>query len=96
MGVPITFIDKYNPKQFEILGIGNTTDYFTPTKKYINPKEYKSSGKIVSGASINNVQTLKSNTIPLTGSYFTSECADYYIVVPYTRLFVRNRKPQLD
>ncbi|MBU0880359.1 adenine-specific methyltransferase EcoRI family protein, partial [Patescibacteria group bacterium] len=24
MGVPITFIDKYNPKQFELLGIMNT------------------------------------------------------------------------
>ena len=29
MGVPITFLDKYNPDQFEILGItlGNTVDY---------------------------------------------------------------------
>lgn len=26
MGVPITFIDKYNPKQFEILGITSTWD----------------------------------------------------------------------
>ena len=24
MGVPITFMDKYNPEQFEILGIMNT------------------------------------------------------------------------
>jgi hypothetical protein len=24
MGVPITFIDKYNPKQFQLLGIMNT------------------------------------------------------------------------
>jgi len=24
MGVPITFIDKYNPDQFEILGIANS------------------------------------------------------------------------
>ena len=23
MGVPITFLDKYNPEQFEIIGIGN-------------------------------------------------------------------------
>ena len=23
MGVPITFMDKYNPEQFEIIGIGN-------------------------------------------------------------------------
>ncbi len=24
MGVPITFIDKYNPAQFEILGLANS------------------------------------------------------------------------
>ena len=24
MGVPITFLDKYNPEQFEILGIANS------------------------------------------------------------------------
>ncbi len=27
MGVPITFMDKYNPKQFEILGIANSARY---------------------------------------------------------------------
>lgn len=37
MGVPITFLDKYNPEQFEILGItdrGNTSQL--RTKKYTN------------------------------------------------------------
>ncbi|MCD4963877.1 adenine-specific methyltransferase EcoRI family protein [Enterococcus casseliflavus] len=33
MGVPITFIDKYNPEQFEILGSDNY-DGTPPTKKY--------------------------------------------------------------
>jgi hypothetical protein len=32
MGVPLTFLDKYNPEQFEILGLSGT-DYAT-TKKY--------------------------------------------------------------
>ena len=27
MGVPITFIDKYNPKQFEILGLSSSAGY---------------------------------------------------------------------
>ena len=27
MGVPITFLDKYNPDQFEILGIANSARY---------------------------------------------------------------------
>jgi len=35
MGVPITFLDKYNPDQFEILGIADRLDtYELRTKKY--------------------------------------------------------------
>ncbi len=34
MGVPITFMDKYNPDQFEIVTLGVGEDNFTPTKKY--------------------------------------------------------------
>ena len=39
MGVPITFMDKYNPEQFEIVGLGNSRDNFTPNKDYENPKK---------------------------------------------------------
>jgi len=34
MGVPITFLDKYNPEQFEILGITQRNDDPFKTKKY--------------------------------------------------------------
>ena len=35
MGVPITFLDKYNPRQYEILGITDRDDrYSLKTKKY--------------------------------------------------------------
>ncbi len=34
MGVPITFMDKYNPEQFEIVTLGIGEGNFTPTKKY--------------------------------------------------------------
>lgn len=27
MGVPITFLDKYNPQQFEIIGMANSARY---------------------------------------------------------------------
>ena len=35
MGVPVTFIDKYNPDQFEIIGLMNSFDIGIP---YINNK----------------------------------------------------------
>ena len=34
MGVPITFLDKYNPDQFEIITLGIGEGNVTPTKKY--------------------------------------------------------------
>ena len=34
MGVPITFLDKYCPEQFEIITLGIGEGNFTPTKKY--------------------------------------------------------------
>jgi hypothetical protein len=34
MGVPITFLDKYNPDQFEIVTLGIGEGNFKPTKKY--------------------------------------------------------------
>ena len=35
MGVPITFLDKYNPNQFEILGITDRgNEYGIKTKEY--------------------------------------------------------------
>ena len=36
MGVPITFIDKYNPNQFEIIGLG-----ISNSGKEIGVKPYK-------------------------------------------------------
>jgi hypothetical protein len=29
MGVPITFLDKYNPKQFEVLGMANSARWLS-------------------------------------------------------------------
>ena len=45
MGVPITFMDKYNPEQFEILGITQRND--DPYKiKYYTIKEYKNANDL--------------------------------------------------
>ncbi len=49
MGVPITFLDKYNPEQFEIIELGNSRDNFTPNKDYINPKKHTKDGRILNG-----------------------------------------------
>ena len=42
MGVPITFLQKYNPEQFEIIGFSGTLA--KPIKDYANPGEYQQGG----------------------------------------------------
>lgn len=48
MGVPITFLDKYNPDQFEILG--QSIELAEPMSKYAAKEDYVSKkGKVVGG-----------------------------------------------
>ena len=51
MGVPITFLGKHNPEQFEILGITQRNDDPYKLKKY-NKTEYKNANDLNAGACI--------------------------------------------
>ena len=82
MGVPITFLDSYNPDQFEI--VGSSEGDYKPTRTY-GPKQ-----KVVDGVH------MKSNTGTLacyirtesfgTGTYFD---VGYPVKRIYKRLFIR-------
>lgn len=91
MGVPITFLDKYNPNQFEIIGLGNGLECFTPNKVYTNPKQIDKNGKIKSGKCINRVLTLNHKTRPLEGIYYVSDNSDY-ITAPFARLIIKHKE----
>lgn len=47
MGVPITFLGKYSPEQFRILGISTTLA--EPMSKYAAKEDYAKNGRIVGG-----------------------------------------------
>lgn len=89
MGVPITFLYSYNPKQFEIVALGNSRENFTPIKDYINPKEHMTNGKICNGNAINRVLAINTKTKP-TKTYYTSDNSDY-LIAPYARILIKNR-----
>ena len=84
IGVPITFLDKYNPDQFEI--VGSSEGDYMPTKTY-GPKE-----RVVDGV------RMKSNTGTLAcyvrtegfgpGTYFD---VGYPVKRMYKRLFIRRK-----
>ena len=92
MGVPITFLNKYNPEQFEILGMTSGRDEFeaTPVKKYTNPKQINEDCSITNGSKANTSSTILWATRP-EGVYYTADNVDGYLKVLYTRFLIRNK-----
>ena len=91
MGVPITFLDKYNPEQFEIIELGNSRDNFTPNKDYINPKKHTKDGRILNGGAINCVLAINYEKAPINAVFYTSDNSGY-LVPPYARILIRRRQ----
>ena len=83
IGVPITFLHKYNPEQFEIVGQGQGDLYRELTPKGLSKKfvedYYKGGG---TGA-------IKEDH-PVLGYYKEDGSA----VIPYMRIIIKNRKPE--
>ena len=93
MGVPITFLDKYNPEQFEILGITSGRNEFEaiPTKRYINPKQINQDGSITNGSKANTRATLLYSKKPDSICY-TADNVDGYLSILYARIIIKNKR----
>lgn len=93
MGVPITFMDKYNPEQFDILGATQRGchDAFPDTKKYDDYWEVRQNGERTgsSGNKTNENANLRKNDG--RSNYFTNAEGDI-IQSAYQRLFIRPKK----
>ena len=93
MGVPITFMDKYNPEQFKILGITSGRDEFEaiPTKRYKKPKQINKDGSIINGSKANTRATLLWSNKP-NGIYYTADNANGYLSILYARILIKNKR----
>ena len=93
MGVPITFMDKHNPEQFEILGLTTGREEFDklayPTKKYINAIQHNKDGSIVNGSKINTRATLHSNEN--NNTYYTADNVKGNLIIVYARILIRKK-----
>lgn len=94
MGVPITFMDKFNPNEFELLGCSQRDchDLVPDTKKYDDYWEMKQDGTKTgsSGNKTNENPNLAKNDGK--HNYFIN--AEGHIVQSaYSRLFIRNLHP---
>lgn len=96
MGVPITFLEKYNPKQFEILGItlGNTVDY-PMTIIYENAVQHNKDGSIQGGSKVNTRAAILVKGKPNETVYYTADNADGYLLSIYPRILIRRISREL-
>ena len=92
MGVPISFLDKYSPEQFDIVGLTSGRDEFEcrPSKKYKNPKQHNPSGSISNGSKANTRATLKIKETPI-GIYYTAENTVGPLSIVYARILIQHK-----
>lgn len=96
MGVPITFLDKYNPEQFDILGMTKTpichrnTPEAQPIKKYLNGKQHSKDGSIRTGNKVNDGSAILHKEIPDKRPYYTADNAEGYLVAQYPRILIKS------
>ena len=77
MGVPITFLDKYNPAQFEIISMSRDAPGYTGMRKEFLDDYFAQGG----------TGSMKPGHPDL--GYYT---ADGKAVVPYRRILIRSKK----
>ncbi|MBR5711300.1 MAG: adenine-specific methyltransferase EcoRI family protein [Thermoguttaceae bacterium] len=92
MGVPITFLDKYNPEQFEIIditkaGAGNPA---TKTKQYPKQIQINKDGTKSTVTKMNDGAVLVVNTPPSNATYYMIDNTMY--IQTYPRILIRRKK----
>jgi len=92
MGVPVTFLDKYNPDQFEIVGYEYSE--VLRTKTYPSQIQVDKQGRKSTVKKLNDVCAIKVERPPRGQTYYIVE-GDYF-VAPYKRLFIRHLAPNLN
>ncbi len=92
LGVPITFLDKYNPDQFDIVGLAPERGRFVlQNKKYENAVQHNSDGSIQSGNKVNDGPVLAFEEKPGKFPYYTADNSDKYLQVLYARILIRRK-----
>lgn len=89
MGVPISFLDKYSPEQFEILGITKTWFGFA-NKVYPSQTQVSKNGNRSTVSKLNDGATIKLDRPPEDKTYYIVD--DEYYEQLYARVIIKHRK----
>ncbi|MDR2735083.1 MAG: adenine-specific methyltransferase EcoRI family protein [Spirochaetota bacterium] len=89
MGVPISFLDKYCPEQFEILGITKTW-FGAASKTYPDQTQVSANGKTSTVSKLNDGAAIRLQKPPLGTTYYKVGNVCYEQV--YARVLIRARE----
>lgn len=94
IGVPITFIDKLNPEQFNIIGLAPerlaSGQEKLQIKRYKNAIQHKKDGSVCCGNKVNDGPTILHKNVPNKFPYYTSETVNNkYLEVLYARVLIQ-------
>lgn len=102
MGVPITFLEKYNPDEFDIIGLAperaERGKEILQIKRYSNAVQHNPDGTEQSGNKVNDgpavlyssIEELYKN-VSEKKPYYTAEGVEGYLAVGYARIIVKKR-----
>ena len=94
MGVPITFLRKYNPvnSEFEILGFSGRWDNVSFRNTYYkNALFHKSDGTIVDGSKLNTRATILIGKLTDGTAYYTADNQPNPLRCCYARVFIKRK-----
>lgn len=89
MGVPISFLSKHSPEQFEILGITKTW-FGMATKTYGEQIQVSKNGRRSKVSKLNDGATLKLSASPENETYYIVD-NEFFIQV-YARVLIKHKK----
>ena len=90
MGVPISFLSKYNPDQFEILGITKTWNDDSGLKKKTYPTQIQVSanGQESSVGKLNDGAAIMVKEVPFSTYY---KVGDTMLIQVYARILIKHK-----
>ena len=88
MGVPITFLDKYNPDQFEIIGITKTW-FGAANKIYPMQIQVSKNGDRSNVSKLNDGASLEQKGIPKNTTYYIVD--DKMYIQTYPRILIKRK-----
>jgi hypothetical protein len=91
MGVPVSFLGKHNPDQFEIVGITKTW-FGAATKIYPQQEQVSANGNTSLVGKLNDGAVIKVDTPPAGKTYYRvdGEC----FIQTYPRVLIRRKDSQ--